>query len=71
LCQSCHEEYEDYINLLKGKKIVDDYWHNDLWAELWKRWIDYQSAVDSYLKSKEFKKLLVELRESLSDNEEA
>ena len=50
---------------------MDDYWHNDLWAELWKRWIDYQSAVDSYLKSKEFKKLLVELRESLSDNEEA
>lgn len=69
-CNSCRDEYLDYINHLKGKTDAENYWYNDSWAELWRRWIDYQSSMDNYLKSKEFKLLLSELKDSGSDGEE-
>ncbi len=69
-CDSCREEYIDYIHLLKGEKNPENYWHNNSWAELWKRWIDYQGSLDNYLKSNEFKQLLLELKEIRSDDEE-
>lgn len=62
-CESCSEEYVDYIEKLKGKRNPDCYWHNDAWRETWHRWIDYQGAVDTYLKTKEFKQLIQELKE--------
>ena len=54
LCESCMEEFNDYIEKIKGKGDSDSYWHNDAWIDVWKTWIDYQNAVDRYLKSKEF-----------------
>ena len=68
-CRGCLEEYVDYIDYLKGKSAPENYWHNDQWADLWKRWIEYQGALDSYLKSKEFKVLLLETREPTPDEE--
>ena len=62
-CESCSEEYIDYIERLKGKGDPECYWHNDVWLELWRKWIDYQGVVDRYLKSKEFRKLLDELKD--------
>ena len=63
LCDSCSEEYIDYIERHKGGGDPDTYWHNDAWLALWKSWIDYQGAVDRYLKSKEFNRLVQELRQ--------
>jgi len=61
-CDACAEEYVDYIERLKGGGDPDCYWHNDAWLDAWKKWIDYQSSVDRYLKSKEFTRLLNEFR---------
>jgi hypothetical protein len=66
-CESCREEYVDYIERLKGGGDPDCYWHNEVWLESWRKWIDYQGVVDSYLKSKEFVQLLHELKETQSD----
>ena len=62
-CESCSEEYTDYIDRLKGGGDPDCYWRNDAWRGVWKAWIDYQSSVDSYLKSKEFIALMNELKQ--------
>jgi hypothetical protein len=35
--------------------------------DAWTKWIEYQSSVDRYIKSKEFKKLLDELRQTGRD----
>lgn len=61
-CEGCSEEYGDYIDRLKGGGNSEWYWHNDAWLEGWRLWIDYQGATDRYIKSKEFKLLLEELR---------
>ena len=61
-CSSCAAEYRAYINNLQGQKDPDAYWYNDEWLNLWRQWIDYQGAVDQYKRSKEFQRLLNELR---------
>jgi len=66
-CTTCTEEYLDFIERLQGRGNTDCYWHNASWLEQWKRWIDYQGAMDSYVKSKEFKRLLKELNHLRSD----
>ena len=66
-CESCADEYIDYIERLKGKGDPDCYWRNEAWLEVWRRWIDYQGGVDRYLKSKEFIQLLKELKETRPD----
>jgi len=62
-CEECSDEYLDYIERLQGRGDPDCYWHNAAWIDAWKRWIDYQSSVDHYLKSKEFKQLLNEIKQ--------
>ncbi len=63
-CEACAEEYLDYIERLKGAGDQDCYWHNEAWIDAWKGWIDYQSSVDRYLKSKEFVQLINELKQT-------
>ena len=63
-CGSCSEEYVDYIERLTGKGDPEYFWHNEDWLEVWSKWIDYQSVIDRYLKSKEFRQLLEELKET-------
>jgi hypothetical protein len=63
-CDACKQEYIDYIARLKGGGDPDCYWHNDAWIDAWKTWIDYQSSVDRYLKSKEFNRLLQEFKQT-------
>ena len=62
LCEGCLEEYHYYIRHLQGKADPETYWHNDAWIDLWRKWIDYQGAVDRYVRSKEFTQLLTEIR---------
>jgi hypothetical protein len=66
-CESCAEEYLDYIERLQGRGDPHRYWHNDDWLEVWKKWIDYQGVMDRYLRSKEFMQLLQELKNVGSD----
>jgi hypothetical protein len=63
-CEACSDEYIDYIERLKGAGDPDCYWHNEAWIDAWGKWIDYQSSVDRYLKSKEFRRLLYELKQT-------
>ena len=63
-CESCSEEYIDYIKRLQGGGDTDCYWHNDQWADAWHKWIEYQGAVDRYTKSKDFLKLIKELKQT-------
>jgi hypothetical protein len=63
-CRACTEEYIDYIEKLKGQGDEACYWHNDAWIDAWRKWIDYQGSLDTYLKSKEFQQLLKEIKES-------
>jgi hypothetical protein len=61
-CDSCAEEYVEYIDRLQGKGDADAYWYNHVWMKIWQNWIEYQGAIDQYLRSKEFRQLLDELR---------
>ncbi len=63
-CESCLEEYIDYMERVKGRGDADCYWRNEAWLEVWKRWIDCQEAIDRYLKSKEFLQLLQEFKQT-------
>ena len=63
-CESCSEEYVDYMDRLQGKGNPEYYWHNEAWLKVWHTWIDYKGVIDGYLKSKEFKQLLDELKET-------
>jgi Pyruvate/2-oxoacid:ferredoxin oxidoreductase delta subunit len=63
-CKACEEEYIDFIERLKGAGDPDCYWHNETWIDAWKKWIDFQSSMDRYLKSKEFVQLLNELKQT-------
>ena len=69
-CGSCREEYIDYIQCLKGHDDPKAYWHNEAWMDLWRCWINYQSALDGYLKSKEFLTLMDELKQIEPDEDE-
>ncbi len=61
-CDSCAEEYIEYIGRLQQKGNPKDYWYNHAWLKVWQTWIEYQGAIDQYLRSKEFRQLLDELR---------
>jgi hypothetical protein len=62
-CESCTEEYLDYIARLQGSGNPEYYWHNDAWLDIWQKWIHYQHTIDTYLKTKEFTRLLQELKQ--------
>lgn len=61
-CEGCMEEYLDYIGRLQGTGNPEFYWHNEAWMEGWNLWIEYQGAIDRFVNSSEFKKLVHEIR---------
>lgn len=61
-CNGCAEEYIDYIDKLQGKGDPGAYWHNHAWMKAWRAWIDYRGAMDQYMRSNEFRRLIEELR---------
>lgn len=66
-CDSCLEEYIDFIDRLQGRGNPLMYWHNDAWLESWRRWIDYKSTLDQYVRSKEFTQLVREIASNTMD----
>ncbi len=61
-CDSCADEYRAYINMLQGVQDEETYWHNEAWMKVWRAWIDYHGAIDAYLRSNEFQRLVSELQ---------
>jgi hypothetical protein len=66
-CPHCAEEYVDYIERLKGGGEADCYWRNHTWLEMWRTWIDYRAAIDRHVRSKEFARLVQELKRPSAD----
>ena len=54
LCQGCDLEFQDFLEMTKGKEGSDIFWHNKEWRNLWSAWLDYQRAVRAFKKSPEF-----------------
>ncbi len=61
-CLFCAQDYVDYIERLQGRGDAQCYWQNDAWRDAWARWISYQGALDSFVKSAEFARLITEVR---------
>jgi hypothetical protein len=62
-CDSCGEEFREFLAIKKGQKEPDLFWHNKEWKEMWSAWLDYRKAMSAFLRSPEFKLLLEELNE--------
>jgi hypothetical protein len=62
-CESCLQEYQEYVACLQGDGDPACYWQNDAWLATWKQWADYQSAKENYIQSPEFVRLMQELRQ--------
>jgi hypothetical protein len=54
LCQGCNLEFQDFMEMTKGKEGSGIFWHNKEWRNLWSAWLDYQRAVKAFKKSTEF-----------------
>ena len=66
-CENCAEEFVDYIDRLQGRGDDSLYWRNDAWMEIWATWINHRAALDRHFRSKEFARLLEELKTTPSD----
>jgi len=64
-CMSCEDEFKDFLDKRKGNGRKDLYWHNHEWMAMWQAWIHYQEAIKKYENSREFKRLLNDLRREL------
>jgi hypothetical protein len=62
LCKHCREEYLEYQRCQREEKARDVPWRNCEWKRMWEKWIDYQSAVRGFHRSKEVRELFEELR---------
>jgi hypothetical protein len=61
-CDVCDAEYRDFIAALQGRGNAECYWHNEDWQAAWRSWVDYQGTLDRFIKSKEFLRLMRELK---------
>ena len=60
-CESCQEEYDEFVRLKVDGGESSIYWHNKAWVSLWQRWLDYQQALKDYGESPEFIELVREV----------
>jgi hypothetical protein len=66
-CEACAEEFVDYIERLQGRGDADLYWRNEAWMEVWATWINHRAALDRHFRSKDFARLMQELKNTPSD----
>jgi hypothetical protein len=60
-CESCQEEYDEFMRLQAEGGESRYYWHNRAWRALWQTWLDYQQALKDYGESTEFIELVREV----------
>lgn len=60
-CESCQEEYDEFMRLKAEGGESPLYWHNKAWVALWQTWLDYQQALKDYGESPEFIELVREV----------
>jgi len=63
-CQSCKEEYMEFLERLHGRGDPECYWYNKEWMEVWKAWMHYQDALGRYQISEGFRRLMDEIKGS-------
>lgn len=61
-CEFCGQDYVDYIERLQGRGDEACYWQNAAWRDAWARWIEYKGALDGFVKSPAFARLLKDVR---------
>lgn len=61
-CESCKEEYLEFLERLHGRGDPTFYWYNREWMEVWKAWMRYQDALGRYQLSEEFRRLIDEVK---------
>jgi hypothetical protein len=69
-CDDCAEEYVDYVERLQGRGDDTLYWRNESWMEVWATWINHRAALDRHFRSKAFARLLEEMRNTPSGQED-
>ena len=57
LCENCQAEYADFQDMMSGKRIMEVFWHNEAWMNLWSTWLKYQEAIRKFKSTPEFKQL--------------
>ena len=60
LCENCRAEFEDFLEISKGKKTSNIFWHNDEWGKLWAAWMAFHQAVSEFKRSTEFQQLVTD-----------
>lgn len=60
-CESCREEFEDFLAVYGKEQNSEVFWHNKEWKRMWSAWLNYRKAVSDFLDSREFDVLLNEL----------
>ena len=60
-CESCQEEYDEFVRQKTEGGESPYYWHNQAWLNLWQRWLDYQEALKEDGESPEFIELVREV----------
>ena len=61
LCESCRAEFKEFLEIKRGKKEADIFWHNKEWMQLWSAWFHFQQAIKDFKDSIEFEQLIEEL----------
>ena len=61
LCETCRDEFEDFLSVTEGGKTSDVSWHNEDWVKMWSAWLSYRRAITGFINSREFKRLMQEL----------
>jgi hypothetical protein len=62
LCQTCREEYREFLDQLHGRGDPSYYWFNREWVEVWKAWMHYQDSLTRYQMSEGFRKVVDEIQ---------
>lgn len=63
LCESCRDEFKDYLAISIGNNLPKVFWHNKEWKNMWSAWLNYRQAIAGFMNSDEYKLLVEELEE--------
>ena len=65
LCESCRDEFDDFLSISRGVNRSDIFWHNQEWKDMWSAWLKYRKSINTFMDSPEFRLLLEEINSHL------